>query len=65
MIDISLADNGVLNANNFVQYILEHTQRMRFCGANAHHQNKVSERYVRTVSHGKRYDVTCICALER
>jgi hypothetical protein len=50
IVDTYLADNGVFKANTFVQHILEHSQRLRFCGVNAHHQNGIAERSIRTVS---------------
>jgi hypothetical protein len=50
MVDTFLADNGVFKANAFVQHIREHNQRIRYCGVNAHHQNGVAERSIRTIS---------------
>ena len=50
VVDMYLADNGVFKANKFVAHIREHNQRLRFCGVNAHHQNGVAERSIRTVS---------------
>ena len=45
-----MADNGVFKANAFVKHIQEHNQKLKFCGVNAHHQNAVAERSIRTVS---------------
>ena len=45
-----LTDSGAFKANSFVQHIREHTQRLQYCGTNAHHQNGVAERAIRTVS---------------
>jgi len=50
MVDRYHADNGVFRANAFVQHIREHNQLIRYCGVNAHHQNGVAERSIRTVS---------------
>jgi hypothetical protein len=45
-----MADNGVFKANAFVHHIQEHNQKLKFCGVNAHHQNAVAERSIRTLS---------------
>ena len=45
-----LTDSGAFKANTFVQHIRNHEQRLRFCGTNAHHQNGVAERAIRTIS---------------
>ena len=45
-----LTDSGAFKSNSFVQHIREHSQRLQFCGTNAHHQNGVAERSIRTVS---------------
>ena len=45
-----LADNGVFKAKTFIQHLQDHNQRIKFCGVNAHHQNGVAERGIRTVS---------------
>ena len=50
IVDSYLADNGVFKANAFVQHINIHNQKLKFCGVNAHHQNAVAERSIRTVS---------------
>ena len=50
MVDTYLADNGVFKANAFINHIRDHAQRLRFCGVNAHHQNGVAERAIKTVS---------------
>jgi hypothetical protein len=43
-----LTDNGAFKANSDVKHIHETHQLMRFCGTNAHHQNEVSEKAIRT-----------------
>jgi hypothetical protein len=45
-----LTDSGAFKANAFVQHIREHSQRIHYCGANAHHKNGVAERAVKSVS---------------
>jgi hypothetical protein len=45
-----LTDSGAFKANAFVQHIREHSQRLRFCVANAHHKNGIAERAVQSVS---------------
>ena len=50
MVDTYLADNGVFKANELINHIRQHAQRLRFCGVNAHHQNGVAERSIKTVS---------------
>ena len=45
-----LADNGSFKAREFVKHIHEQNQRINFCGVNAHHQNGIAERNIRTVS---------------
>ena len=50
LVDSYLADNGVFKANAFVQHIHTHNQKLKYCGVNAHHQNAVAERSIRTVS---------------
>ena len=45
-----LTDSGAFKANSFVHHIREHGQHIRYCGTNAHHQNGVAERSIRTVS---------------
>ena len=43
-------DSGRFKVPAFVQHICEHSQRIRFCGANAHHKNGVAEKAVQSVS---------------
>ena len=43
-------DSGAFKAKTFVTHIREHSHRLRFCGANAHHKNKIAERAVQSVS---------------
>jgi hypothetical protein len=45
-----MADNGLFKANQFVSHLREHNQRVQYCGVNAHHQNGIAERSIRTVS---------------
>ena len=42
-----LTDSGAFKASSFVQHIRDNSQ---YCGTNAHHQNGVAERSIRTVS---------------
>ena len=51
MISITyLTDSGAFKANKFVQHIRGHNQKIQYCGTNAHHQNGVAERAIRTIS---------------
>ena len=50
IVDTYLSDNGLFKANTFIQHSLEHSQRLRFCGVNAHHQDGIAERSIHTVS---------------
>ncbi|KAI2509164.1 hypothetical protein MHU86_5283 [Fragilaria crotonensis] len=50
VVESYLTDSGAFKANAFVQHIREHEQRIRYCGANAHHKNGVAERAVQSVS---------------
>jgi hypothetical protein len=50
LVEEYMADNGVFKANAFVKHIQDHNQKLKFCGVNAHHQNAVAERSIRTVS---------------
>ena len=50
IIESYLTDSGAFKANAFVKQIREHEQRIRYCGANAHHKNGVAERAVQSVS---------------
>jgi len=45
-----LTDNGAFKAQQFVAHIREHEQRIHYCGTNAHHQNGVAERSIRSIS---------------
>ena len=49
-IESYLTDSGTFKAKAFVQHIRNHSQRIRYCGANAHHKNGVAERAVQSVS---------------
>jgi hypothetical protein len=50
VVEAYLTDSGAFKANVFVEHIRSHSQRLRFCGANAHHKNGVAERAVQSVS---------------
>ena len=50
VVESYLTDSGAFKANAFVKQIREHEQRIRYCGANAHHKNEVAERAVQSVS---------------
>ena len=43
MVDAYIADNGVFKNNAFINDIREYPQRLRFCGVNDHHQNRIIE----------------------
>jgi hypothetical protein len=45
-----LTDSGAFKANAFVDHIRNSSQRIQYCGTNAHHQNGVAERSIRTIS---------------
>ena len=45
-----LTDSGAFKANNFVQHLRDRNQKIQYCGTNAHHQNGVAERAIRTIS---------------
>ena len=45
-----LTDSGAFKANKFVTHIRDHNQKIQYCGTNAHHQNGVAERAIRTIS---------------
>ena len=45
-----LTDNGVFKGKDFTKHLSEQNQRVNFCGVNAHHQNSVAERNIRTIS---------------
>ncbi len=45
-----LTDSGAFKENKFVQHIRKHTQKIQYCGTNAHHQNGVTERAICTIS---------------
>ena len=50
VVDQYKADNGVFKARKFVAHVRERNQRISYCGVNAHHQNAIAERSIRTVS---------------
>jgi hypothetical protein len=43
-------DNGVFHSKLFRQSCLSQGQHIQFCGVNAHHQNGIAERYIRTIT---------------
>ena len=43
------ADNGVFKSKEFKLELEENGQAVTFCGVGAHHQNGISERYIRTM----------------
>ena len=45
-----LTDNGVFKGKEFMKHLFERNQRVNFCGVNAHHQNSLAERNIRTIS---------------
>ena len=45
-----LTDSGTFKAKDFVQHIRDNAQQIHYCGTNAHHQNGIAERSIRTVS---------------
>jgi hypothetical protein len=49
-----LTDSRAFKANAFVDHIRNSGQRIQYCGTNAHHQNGVAERSIRTVSNMSR-----------
>ena len=50
LVESYMGDNGVFKAKAFVKHIRDHNQQVHYCGVNAHHQNSVAERSIRTVS---------------
>ena len=59
-----LTDSGAFKANAFVQHIRDHSQRIQYCGTNAHHQNGVAERSMYCFKHGKSNAFTLCSALK-
>jgi len=45
-----LTDIGVFKSNALVRHIREHNQKLIIGGVNAHHQNGIAERAIRTMS---------------
>ena len=43
------ADNGTFRAKDVIDDIDKFDQEITFCGVNAHHQNGVAERFIRTI----------------
>ena len=50
VVESYLTDSGAFKANAFVHHIRNHEQRIRYCGANAHHKNGIAERSIQSVS---------------
>ena len=50
LVESYLNDSGAFSAAKFVKQIRKHSQRIRYCGANAHHKNGVAKRGVQKVS---------------
>jgi hypothetical protein len=49
-IESNLTDIGAFKATSFVKHNQDHNQHIQYCGANAHHKNRVADRAVRSVS---------------
>jgi hypothetical protein len=45
-----LACSGAFKSNSIVKEINETHQLINFCGTNSHHQNRVAERVIHTIS---------------
>ncbi len=43
-------DNGVFSTKLFRSSCTQQNQQISFCGVNAHHQNGIAERYIRTIT---------------
>jgi hypothetical protein len=43
-------DNGIFASKEFRQSCVNQNQRIKFCGINAHHQNRIAERHIQTVT---------------
>ncbi len=43
-------DNGIFASKDFRSNCIQQNQRIKFCGVNAHHQNGIVERYIRTIT---------------
>jgi hypothetical protein len=43
-------DNGIFTSKDFQASCLQNHQRTKFCGVNAHHQNGIAERHIRTIT---------------
>jgi hypothetical protein len=50
LVESYLTDSGAFSTAKFVKHIRDHSQRIRYCGANAHHKNSIGERGVQKVS---------------
>ena len=46
VVESYLTDSGAFKANAFVHHILNHEQRIQYCGANAHHKNGIAEQSI-------------------
>ena len=58
-----LTDSDAFKANKFVQHIRDTNQKIQYCGTNAHHQNGVAERAIRTISNMARAMIIHAAAL--
>jgi hypothetical protein len=54
LIQSYLTDSGAFKASSLVDHIRNSGQRIQYCGTNAHHQNGVAERSIRTLSNTSR-----------
>jgi hypothetical protein len=44
------ADNGIFTTKDFCTHCTHQRQRLTFCGVNAHHQNGITERHIRSIT---------------
>ena len=50
IVESYLTDSGAFKATGFVQHIRNHSQKIHYCGANAHHKIGIAERAIQSVS---------------
>jgi hypothetical protein len=43
-------DNGIFTSKDFRSSCTQQKQRIKFCGVNAHHQNGIAERHIRSIT---------------
>ncbi len=48
--NVTTPDNGIFASKDFRSSCLQQKQRMKFCGVNAHHQNGIAERHIRSIT---------------